>query len=57
MAKKGLFPRLIYVKWELCHNEDPYLVASKTPDGEDGDKVAIYVLKEVKTRRVVESLV
>ena len=50
------FPKLIYVKWEPCTCEPPYLAASKTPDGEDGEKIAIYVLKEIKTQRVVESL-
>lgn len=50
------FPKIIYVRWEPSANEDPYLLGFKSPDGEDGEKVAIYVLKEVKTQRVRESL-
>jgi len=50
------FPKQIYVRWEPCADDSPYMVASKSPDGEDGEKVAIYTLKEVKTQRVRESL-
>ena len=50
------FPKTIYVRWIPCENEAPYMTTSKVPDGEDGEKVAIYVLKEVKTQRVRESL-
>lgn len=51
------FPKTLYVKWEPCANSPRYLDASKTPDGEDGESVAIYILKEIKTKRVVETLV
>ena len=50
------FPKMIYVRWEPCHNDLPYLAASQVPDGEAGEKVGVYVLKEIKTKRVVESL-
>jgi len=51
------FPKTVYVKWEPSDNEPPYLSASERPDGEDGEKVGIYILKEIKTRRVVKTLV
>ena len=50
------FPTTIYVRWEPCAHQDPCLAASKSPEGEDGEQVAIYTLQEVKTQRVRESL-
>jgi hypothetical protein len=50
-SKKGLFPKLIYVTHE--GDEDPYLSADSVLDSFDADKkVAIYELREVKTKRV-----
>jgi hypothetical protein len=43
------FPNKIYVRWEPVAHESPYLAASRFVNGEDGEKVAIYVLTEVKT--------
>lgn len=51
------FPKQIYVRWKEPKDDDAFLVAAETlEDGEDGEKVAIYILKEVKTKRVVDSL-
>ena len=52
------FPKLIYVRWEETGgDEEPFMCAATTPEAEDGEKVAIYTLKEIKTKKVVESLV
>ena len=52
------FPKVIYVQWEPPGSRDePYITAAEIPDGLDGERVAIYELKEVKTKKIVESLV
>lgn len=52
------FPKTVYVRWESPGpGEEPFLLASEIPDGEDGEKVALYSLDCVKTRKITESLV
>lgn len=52
------FPKVIYVRWEEPgRDEDPFMTAATTADGEDGEKVAIYELKQIKTKKIVESLI
>jgi len=52
------FHKTIYVRWEEAgRGEEPFMTAATTPDGEDGEKVGIYTLTEIKTCKIVESLV
>lgn len=52
------FPARIFVKWDdNVPLNDPYLSASETSDGfEDGDRVAVYELKETHTLKVTRQL-
>ena len=56
--RKGkTLPKQIYVRWEN-ESDEPYLGASETPDGiEDGVKVGVYQLCEVKTKKITEELI
>ena len=52
------FSKIVYLRWEETgRGEEPFLVASTTPDGEDGEKVAVYSLDCIKTRKITEELV
>lgn len=52
------FPKQIYVKREEDTDGSSYLLADETPDTiEDGEKVAIYELREVQTKRVTHTLI
>ena len=52
------FPKTLYVRIEEDRNSDEeYLIASQKPEGENGERVAIYQLVEVKKRKIEESLV
>jgi len=56
MANTKKFPKQIFVLWG--GDDEPYLDANKTPNGiEDGERVAIYQLVEVKTQKVTQELV
>ena len=53
------FPRSIFVRWEQYEN-DPHpfmIVEAERPGGDDGEKVAIYQLKEIKQKKITEELV
>ena len=50
------FPKKIYVR-EEDDNGSKFLTADKEISGENGDKVAIYELKEVKKLCITEKLV
>ncbi len=54
MARNKNLPKQIYVKWD---GDPQYLDASDTPHGEDGDKIGIYQLVEVKTKKITQELV
>lgn len=59
MAKREQpFPKNIFVKREQDNSEeDSYLVADETADSfEDRERVAIYELQAVKTKRVTHAL-
>ncbi len=50
-------PKLIYVTLRSPEASGEYLEADATPGGkEDGDKVGIYELKEIKIQRITHSL-
>ena len=51
------FPTGLYVHWEEPEGGTPYPAADEEPTGEDGQRIAIYELKQVKTKKIVESLV
>jgi hypothetical protein len=53
------FPKTIYARIEkIPHEKETYLVVDYPgASGNDGDRVAVYTLTEVKTKRIVESLV
>lgn len=52
------FPKVLYAYWDEPENGEPILLAAVDSDGlTDGEKVGVYELKDVKTKRVVESLV
>ena len=56
MKKKNL-PKQIYVKWE-GEKPEMFLSAQETSRGfDDGERVGVYQLVEVKTQRVTEELV
>jgi hypothetical protein len=56
MAKPQKFPKTIYVKREQDQNSS-YFLADESPDSvEHGERVGIYELQEVKTKRVDHSL-
>jgi len=50
-------PRVVYVKWEREGDEE-YLLVSEKMDGigSDGEKIGVYELKQVKIKRIRESL-
>ena len=51
------FNKLIYVYWETPTNDESYMMASKyIPEVNDGTKVAVYELKEVKTLSIIAEL-
>jgi hypothetical protein len=51
------FPKRIFVRWEPDENKPSFMVVEiKNPGGDDGEKVAIYEFKEIKTKRVRETL-
>ncbi len=51
------FPGTIYVVWD-GELEEEYLVANEDPVGiGDGEKVGVYELQEVKTKKVTDELV
>lgn len=51
------FPKVVYVRIEKdSRGEEEYMVASETADGENGERVGVYTLKEIKKRKIVESL-
>ena len=50
------FPKQLYVRID-GQPDDEYFAATQTIDGEHGDKVAIYILKEIKTLVIKEELV
>jgi hypothetical protein len=53
--KQG-FPAQIYVRRET-DGDDTYLLADEEKQsGEDGEQIAIYVLQEVKTKRITHLL-
>lgn len=59
MAKKSKFPNHLYVRREYDSNDSSvsYFVADETADeAEDGERVAVYVLQEVKTKHVNHKL-
>lgn len=51
------FPKKIYIRREKDLQGSDFILASDTPDGEDGEKVGVYELVEVKKRRITETLV
>ena len=51
------FPKKMYVRFEKPDFEEGYFLASKNPDGERGNKIAIYELKEIKTLVIKEELI
>lgn len=59
--KDAKLPKQIFVYWQQGNptvENDRYLSAQETTRGiEDGDKVGIYRLVEVKTKKVTEELV
>lgn len=50
-------PKTVYVRIEKENSGYEYLVATESPDGENGERVGVYQLKEIKTRKIQESLV
>lgn len=50
-------PKTLYVRIEKDTDGSDLFFPTKTPDGYDGEKVGVYRLVEVKTRKIVESLV
>ena len=50
-------PKTLYVTIESDHDGESYFDCSSTPHGEHGDKVGIYQLVTVKTRKITEELV
>jgi hypothetical protein len=54
---KMKFPKELHVRYEKPNNEDGYFLASKAIEGEHGEKIAIYELKEIKTLVIKEELV
>ena len=51
------FPKSVFVKWEDDSNDTYLLVVDDHTDKiEDGEAVAIYELREVKTKRVTHEL-
>lgn len=58
-ALKPKFPRTVFVhQFQQTDGAEPILVIEREPDeATDGEPVAIYVLQEVKTMRVIKKLV
>ena len=55
--KTKKFPVVVYARWEGATAEEPFLIVDyPEAGGVDGEKVAIYELREVKTKKVYESL-
>ena len=46
----------IYIRQELDHGQT-LLLASASPEGEDGDEIGIYELVDIKKLKITESLV
>jgi hypothetical protein len=57
-SKNGTFPVMINVVLESPKNDDPFLmvVDAQADQVEDGQKVAVYRLAQVKTMRVTRKL-
>ena len=51
------FPKQLYVRFEQPPSEEGYFLANKEVDGEHGERIAIYELKEVKTLVITNELV
>jgi hypothetical protein len=58
MAKKEMFPKLIYVTREHPASDESYLAVQGNVlnEVEDGAKVAVYKLVEVRTAKVTREL-
>jgi len=52
---KMKFPKVLYVRFESDDTEG-YFLASKNPNGEHNDEIAVYEFKEVKTLVIKEEL-
>lgn len=51
------FPKTLYVRYEKEGDEEGYYLASKEPDGGDGERVAVYKLEKVKHMKITEELI
>ena len=51
------FPKTLYVRIESDPGGESYFIATVEPDGEHGDKVGVYQLVTMKTRKITEELI
>jgi hypothetical protein len=57
LKKSVLFPKKVFVTVQNEGTDDQYLAVEETPDtAEDGQSVAVYELRDIRTKRVTHQL-